>query len=778
MARQREIVGVFQGEKIAFENGDTRVVIGSVATESGDVVIKGEAAVGELKPGIEYRFYGHTVNHWKHGQQFAFASYVVQEPATAEGVVAYLRQCDGIGPSTAWAMWDVFGPDAVRKLREDPIGVATAVPRFSAAKARAASDFLSQFASVERAKLDLIALMNGRGFPKKTIDRAIQKWGSAAAHIIRRDPHYLMAFRGCGFLGTDKMYCEIGRNPARIKRQALCAWHAISRDQEGHTWFPLSQAHQAIRASVAGASPRPERATELALRSGMLELKHDRGSEWIAEGRKARSEERLARFLDDARRESSFWPDVLQLVGVSDHQREELAKALSGPVGILCGSPGTGKTHTAGALLRRIVDLFGLECVAACAPTGKAAVRLTESLLKHEVPLQATTIHRLLEISSSEDGGWNFLHNERNPLPFRFVLIDESSMIDTDLAASLLAARAPGTCFLFLGDTNQLAPVGHGAPLRDMIAAGMPCGELREIQRNSGRIVKTCAEIRDHRRFSAAPKFDLDAGENLMVLQKNDPDEQVAALTNFLNRLRSTGHDATWDVQVLTAMNKKSKLARKPLNAVLQGFLNPDGERVSGNPFRLGDKVINLKNGWFPSLDPTHPEVNDDGKVFVANGELAEVVKIEPARTIVRLRSPDRTVIIPHGQKEEADEEKAGDDGASDSAGAASSWDLGYAISTHKSQGSEWPIVVVMLDAAARRMITKNWIYTAISRAKTMCLLIGPKSIADEAARKDGLRRKTLLVERLRDLANPPVVLTGEEIEELFDLEPESAQCC
>ncbi|MCC7422002.1 MAG: hypothetical protein IT428_17120, partial [Planctomycetaceae bacterium] len=269
MPRQVEIVGKFLGEKIAFENGETRTIIALIAPEDGgaEITIKGEAAAGELKPGIEYRFYGHKVNHWKHGEQFAFASYVVQEPATSEGVVAYLQQCEGIGPATAWAMWEEFGPRAVEVLRSDPTAVASRIHRFSLEKARKASDFLSAFASVERAKIDLIGLLNGRGFPKKTIERAIQTWGSAAAGIIKRDPHYLMRFRGCGFLGTDKMYCEIGRPPGRLKRQALCAWHAIARDRDGHTWFPLQQGHQAIRASIAGADPRPEKAMELAVRS-------------------------------------------------------------------------------------------------------------------------------------------------------------------------------------------------------------------------------------------------------------------------------------------------------------------------------------------------------------------------------------------------------------------------------------------------------------------------------------------------------------------------------
>ncbi len=829
MSRQREVTGTFLRERFAFESGDNRTIIADIQTADGSLTVKGDGAEGEFAPGLEYRFYGHFTEYHnrKSGlneRQFRFSTYVVNEPATSEGVVAYLKQCDGIGPATAWAMWERYQSDAVRMLREEPEAVSREISRFKLDKARSASEYLKSFASIEKTKIDLIGLLNGRNFPKKTVDRAIQKWGSAAASVIRRDPHYLMAFRGCGFQNTDKMYCAIGRNPFRLKRQALCAWYSIASDRDGHTWFNSSMTKQAIRSAISGDDVRVDDAIELALRARSLSARSENGVWWLAEGRKARAEERLARYLDDAREESataSLWPDVSMLLGVSDHQRDELTKALTGCIGILCGSPGTGKTHTAGAILRLIVEVFGAHCVAAAAPTGKAAVRLTESLQEHGVPIQASTIHRLLQIDSTEDGDWEFRFNETNPLPHRFVLVDEMSMVDTTLCSQLLAARSAGTCFLFLGDVNQLAPVGHGAPLRDMIAAGIPCGELREIRRNSGRIVQACAEIRDHQRFTASPRMDIESGENLLVLQKHTTQEQVAALEDFLDRLRQTGADPVWDCQVLTPMNKKSELSRKELNKRLQGFLNPDGVRIAGNPFRVGDKVINLKNGWFPfygmpprgtampewipssdswssfehenlddaiaasiAIDPEVrqreydewrrswdrlPVVNSEGKVFVANGELAEVLQVEQARTIVRLQSPDRTIVIPHGAKEESSPEEGGnDDTASEDSGSVGSWDLGQAVSIHKSQGSAWTWVIVMLDPAARRMMSRNLIYTAISRAKKGCLLIGPKSLADEACRKSGLQRKTLLVERLRDMANPPVQLSDEELDQIF----------
>lgn len=436
------------------------------------------------------------------------------------------------------------------------------------------------------------------------------------------------------------------------------------------------------------------------------------------------------------------WPTVNPCEGgISKHQADALNVATSSAVGILAGSPGVGKTYVAAALIKAIISENGSQCVAACGPTGKCAVRLTESLATAGIALQASTIHRLLGVISAEDGGWEFQYNEACPLPHRFVIIDESSMIDTDLMASLFAARAPGTHFLFLGDHRQLAPVGHGCSFLDMQTAGVPTGELTEIRRNSGRIVQACAEIRDHHRFDVSPETNLEAGENLVCTEDTTEGKQLVAL----HRATKINHEAggLWSYQVVVPVNDKSPLSRKKLNRELQALLNPTGEQIKGNPFRVGDKVINLKNGFFPAQGHC-PEANENGELFVANGEQAEVIRVEPARTIVRLQSPQRLVVIPHGKQKESD-------GENGEKGSAGSWDLGYAITVHKSQGSEWPNVIVMLDEypGAKMVASRNWIYTAISRAKEMCLMIGKKSTADAMVRRDGLRRKTFLAERI-----------------------------
>ena len=792
MPRQQEITVEFLRERNVFENGEpgepnySRVVIATVKNGDGkEATIKGEAAEGALVPGLPYRFYGHTRIHLKHGPQFNFSTFVAEQPATEKGIVAYLSQLTGprigvkrgIGKGTAWLLWEEYKADAVSMLREDPEVVAGTIPRLNLDVAEAASEWLKLNQRIEKTKIDLIGLLDGRGFPKKTIVAVIAKYGSAAAETIRHNPYLLMQFRGCGFSLTDKMYLDLGKSPWKLKRQALCAWYTLLSDGNGHTWYDRQFVERGIRAGVGSVYVvNVDRAITLALRAGLLaEHRDDNGLLWLAEGRKALNEERLAEYVADALTEVGEWPTLAVNPHVSHHQSCKLLTLTTRSIACLSGSPGTGKTFCASALTKAIIEEHGHDSVAVCAPTGKAAVRITEAMAANGVYVIARTIHSLLGVISADDG-WHFDHHEGNPLDFRFVIIDESSMIDTDLMASLFAARASdthylfGTHYLFVGDHRQLAPVGHGCPFLDLQRGGVPTGELTEVQRNSGMIVQACAEIRDRKVFKVAKKVNMDDGDNLVCVGQGSPETQIEMLEKLYSDVTHMERfSPIWDVQIVVAVNNISPLSRTALNKHLQGLLNPHGKQIEGNPFRIGDKIINLKNGLLPSLDGA--DANEDGNVYVANGEQAEAVEVEPARTIARLESPSRLVVIPHGQQKGVE----GDEGA-----AVGNWDLAYAISVHKSQGSEWPIVAVMIDesAGAKYLCTRNWLYTAISRAKSLCLLIGRKSTADQMVRRDGLRRKTFLTERILgkdagvEVVTEPeplsIALSEAEFQELF----------
>lgn len=812
-AKLEEITAIYLGERHRFANadgdtivGDARIVAdpssdGDVDTSSGRMIsVKGQADIDELSSYLSYRFYGRFTSYTNRRtgieeEQFHFQSFVKNQPYDRAGVIAYLCEAgagNGLGAARAATLWDVYQSDAVRVMRETPLVARETLvnSRQSILEEQALkiAAWLEEEKAIEACKLELTTLMNGRGFPKTTIREAVREWGNAAAERIRRNPYILMQFRGCGFKRADAMYLDLGLPAVAIKRQTLCAWHSIAKNTEGHTWFPLKIAVDGIRTNIAGAAIDDRKALMLAKRAKALsfmrtnragELVQSGGDIWCAESRKARNELRLAEYIAAAMAEPTCWPvDLADAQGITPHQRECLQTALAGVISILGGSPGTGKTFTAAELIGLLVQAVGADQIAVAAPTGKAAVRLTEALESYGLSLRARTIHSLLGVRTGGNGGRGFEHSEGCPLPYKFLIVDESSMIDCDLAASLLAARAKGCHILFIGDVNQLPPVGHGAPLRDMIAAGLPYGELREIKRQDdsipNRIIRACASIRDGRAFETSAIIDVDSGENFRVIEVGKPDDQIEKMLATVRRSRDIGYDPIWDCQVLVPVNSKSPLARKKLNDILQRELNHN-PGTPGSPFKVGDKIVNTKNGWFQPFDPSdlddHDEseagelqTNDRGEVYVANGELAEVVQVAEKLTVARLSNPTRTIKIPRGKasdSEDSESESSGESSDDKGPSTGCSWDLGYALSVHKSQGSEWPIVIVMIDeyAGARQLVDRSWIYTAISRAKKLCLGVGKLATMHSACRKNSIaKRKTFLPQLLtREIAKAKV---------------------
>lgn len=447
---------------------------------------------------------------------------------------------------------------------------------------------------------------------------------------------------------------------------------------------------------------------------------------------------------------NTYWPDAFTIPGISEHQAQQLDRALAGRIGILGGSPGTGKTYTVAKLIASMLEsgMVAEHNIGIGAPTGKAAVRLTENLQKNGLNLRARTWHSLLGIAkNSESDGWGFLHTEDNPLPYSVLIGDESSMMDLSLMLAVFRARAQGVHVLLVGDVNQLPPVGSGAPLRDMIAARVPYGELREIKRNSGGIVEACAAIRDSEPWL---HFTQAKGSNIRITDDGSSDEILDSIGDQLTRASIAKLNPIWDVQVLCAVNDGSKLSRKALNEYLQDRLNP-GPKTEGTIFRVRDKAVCLKNGWFKSVDPIRAsdediQSNDDGEVFVANGELAEIVSIDAQRIVARLENPAREVIVPLRKNSD-------DEGNGPAKSGIGVWDLGYALSVHKSQGSEWRRVLTILDPypGARMICDRAWIYTAISRAQEQSILIGSNSLADRFCRVAKIEsRKTFLRELIQ----------------------------
>ena len=407
----------------------------------------------DLTEGLSYRFYGRWSDHERHGRQFVAQSYVRVQPHGRTGVIRYLKiTCagHGVGQATAHKLWERFGGDAVRVLRESPDVAAAGVDlrHFTSEVAAEASAALKAESGREAVNIALTDLLGGRGFPRDTPKRCVAEAGNRAAEFVRRSPYWLMRFKGCSFSRTDQLYIDLGGDPTAIKRQAYCARDLIVRNGKGHTWHEDRVIDSGLRGRISGTTADLFQAVRLGKRAGLLALRpHERDENrvWIAERGAAENEATIAEHVRDMLRAPVHWPDVSAL-NVSEHQRTELNKALAGSIGIFGGSPGTGKTRTAAHLIGRVIELCGAENVAVCAPTGKAAVRISEALAGYGIKKTASTIHRLLGVAGRSEGeGWGFTHNEENPLPQKFFILDEGSMPDTDIFAALVRAlpRAP-----------------------------------------------------------------------------------------------------------------------------------------------------------------------------------------------------------------------------------------------------------------------------------------------------------------------------------------------
>ena len=468
-------------------------------------------------------------------------------------------------------------------------------------------------------------------------------------------------------------------------------------------------------------------------------------------------------------------PDTIE--GVTDHQRAGLAAATRGTVGCLSGGPGCGKTHSTAALIdatlrqKQMLDAlagkeeqpendfvdrlarsaarqFGLKykdlSIALCAPTGKAAIRLTEAIHSHArrfncpelTSLHATTIHQLLvpQRNGHDGEGWGFYHDQANPLPFDVVIVEEASMVDTDLAAHLLCACADGTHLLFVGDPYQLAPVGHGKPFADMIESGViPAGELTELHRYAGRIAHVCDAIKRGLPWQPSARIDLDAEspENLRHIEKRRPHEVLATLQDVVERVRDRGWDPVIDMQVICPLNENGPLSRENLNRVLQHLLNPGGEMFeSSKGYRVGDKVSCTRNQWFELWNeddlqrPARRRGDPPQQVYIANGDIGTVVSLGEKAMLIQFSDSRRVKVPKH------------------------TWEtitLAYAISGHKSQGSQWKVAVNIIDdsPAAERVCSREYVYTTTSRASDLCITIGQMRVLQRHCRKVGTQRRT-----------------------------------
>jgi len=724
--KTEEFVATFVRKIWSNDEGDYLIAAVQGVGKAKDCVVKGSVN-GLLQKDKTYRFLGQWKDSHYNGKsesQFCFDSVVESLPYTERGVRQYLKDCSGIGTAIAKFIWDKYRDESINVLRTDPEKVAGDIPRIGLEAAKQVANELNDKHKLEATTVELMGLLDGRGFPKQTLPLVMKKWGANSVEEIKRDPHQLIHLvRGVGFRLADNLYLELDLPLEAIIRQAYCAWHAVATrtSETGDIWVKGEYVEEFVKANVSQRYNNQFSAITEAVSMGLLkrcfalksgELNYDGDVHWLALADNADQESRVAQRICD-----SFAPSrwcMPQPGEISDHQLTKLKQATSGRIGCFGGSPGTGKTYTVAKMIKAVSDKYGADSIAVGCPTGKARTRIAEVMAEAGVAgVKIATWHSLLGVESVVGNHFTFKHDANNPLEYQFLVGDESSMIGIEMMDSIMAARGDAH-LLLAGDINQIPPIQPGAVMRDLILSGaIPYGELEEIRRNSGMIVSLCARIKD------CWKWDHSLFENLGDGNVTfETGEQLLTLAKILDNYHASDFNVVRDVQILVGMNDKSEISRIPLNKKLQRRLNPSYDPE--HKFSTKDKVICLTNGKY-KLDDTNWEV------YVANGEIGYVIKVDRKRKymLVQLESPDRTIRVYE---------------------AGCQWDLAYAITVHKAQGSEFPVAIVMIDDAAKRVCDRAWMYTAISRAKQQCILIGSKATAVRMCSKFKLNdRKTFL---------------------------------
>ena len=701
--------------RIIFHNAGNGYTVAVLDTDEGAVRIAG--SIAEPKEGADYSLEGRFTIHPKYGEQFSFNSYEELLPEGEDAIYEFLAAGNirGIGPKTARTLVDTFGEDTLRVIGETPeklLKVNGIGPK-SLTKISESFGESREFANVS---IELREL----GIEMSDAVRIYKCYGTDSVAIVRDNPFILVEdIRGITFPKADEIAERLGFEPDssyRIEsgiRYTLRSW-AVS----GSTLMPEELLVEKTAELLDTTRENVGDAVKNLVFNG--ELEEDRLDDipviylygyYQAEQRTAfnlrriRFAERIEinasidNLIRDA--EDSLSADGISSISLSGDQLSAVEAALLNNISIITGGPGTGKTTILNVLVR-IYKRLGLS-VALAAPTGRAAKRMEEAAGE-----PAMTIHRLLEYVYSEDEAMlNFGRNSENPLEQDVIIVDEASMIDIMLMDGLLEAVKTGTTLIFTGDADQLPSVGAGNVLRDMIASeSIHTTRLRDIfrQAEDSRIV-TNSHLINNGEYPEHGGKDSD----FFILQRNNEIEILDTIKEMIGGRLERGFDfihSADDIQVLTP-TRRGLLGAPSLNTVLQEVINPAGEdlpelRIGGKIFRPGDKVMQLRNNYGAEWRRDDDWMTGQG---IFNGDMGTVESVDIPGKAMIVRSDDRLITYSGDMFEEID--------------------LAYAVTVHKSQGSEFPAVIIPAWRFPPMLMARNLLYTAVTRGKKLVLIIG-----------------------------------------------------
>lgn len=698
-------------ERVTFHNEDTGFAVLKVKVKGRRELVPVVGVVAAVSPGEWITAEGSWERNRDHGMQLRAASIRCQAPDSLEGIEKYLGSglIRGIGPVYAKKLVEKFG-DKIFEIIEEYSARLQEVEGIGAGRRQQIKAAWAE----QKAVREIMVFLHSHGISTSRALRVFKLYGDQAIDRVRANP-YLLArdIPGIGFKSADAVGSKLGFGHDSILRARGGLRHVLSEaTSEGHTALPRDALLEDAAGLLGVDRDVVDGALEREIADGELVVEDIGGESMVflpalraAEITIAGTLKRLAS-LPPQYPAIDFEPALDWVQGktgktLSPSQREALRQVLGSRVAVITGGPGVGKTTLLDSLLRILAAKrvrFRL-----CAPTGRAAKRMSES-----TGHPALTIHRLLEFLPL--GG--FKRGCSHPLETDLVVVDEFSMVDIPLMASLCRALPPQGSLILVGDPDQLPSVGPGAILADILASGaVPVVRLTEIFRQAGasHIVQAAHEIR-HGRVPADP---AGQGTDFAFLHREDPAE-ISQLVLRLVRKEIPGRlglDPLRDIQVLAPMHRGS-LGIRELNAALQAALNPpraDAPEVArfGCTFRVRDKVLQTRNDY-------------DKEVF--NGDIGRIVEIDTADRRVAVDFDGRRVLYDFGELDELEP--------------------AYAISIHKSQGSEFPAVVIPLAMQHFLLLQRNLLYTGITRGRKLVVVAGQRKALATAVRQNDVWRR------------------------------------
>lgn len=665
---------------------------------------------------------GNWIEHARFGRQFDIQSLQVLQPTSVAGIERFLASgaIKGVGPVTAARIVEVFGTDTLEILGSYPERLAQ-VRGISAKKAAAIGESYSQLSSLR----ELMLFLEAHGVSSGYAARLQAAYGDTAITRIKENPYSLATdITGIGFKTADRIAMAMGmEHDCEERLRAGIAYALTQAAGVGHTCVPEELLVRETARALAVDSTMVQDTFSKLMEQDMLRTEEMGGMRLVYPEylytAEVQTAQRLLMLRDQAKPVTRVNADDVITswegdagITLAEAQRQAIYASLEHGVFVLTGGPGTGKTTVVKGILN-VLEQAGCRILLA-APTGRAARRLADS-----AGHPAVTVHRLLEYQPTGDG-LHFGKDDSDPLDAEAIIIDEASMLDINLTYHLLKAVPGGCRLIFVGDVDQLPSVGAGSVLKDMIRSGkMPVVRLENVFRQAevSPIVRNAHKINR----GQMPDFLAGAGSEFALQEFINEQDAAEFVARTYAELTSGGD---WrSVQVLTPMHK-NPCGVQNLNKLLQQYINPPSAtkpevNIPGNVLRVGDKVMQIRNNY-------------EKDVF--NGDIGRVSRIDGKNVTVSFpeRPEGNYVTYAQGEVEELQ--------------------LAYAMSVHKSQGSEYPCVILLMVQSHYIMLQRNLLYTAVTRAKEKVLIVGSKNAVRTAVENDKTKRRySLLAERLQE---------------------------